>query len=695
MEMSRMNTTILRLIFSLRPLLSSGRTRRSRDRRAAVANIFRPHIQPTTSRLRSGYLFGSALVLAAVLLCAPSPAEAASPRYLSAEPMHGKRIRIDGALLEWPGGFAPLSVRAKGSGGGGEVLVGYDDQYLYVGAKLKDDRITRTRGAGKGEDHLTLELHFPSPKGGAGRTHRVDVYPGDPGKLPALVQVDGRKAKGAKAVEAPTRGGLTLEARVPWSVFPEAAKVRVGLHGKLTYTDAASPGRVRAVHSTGKGNGQSMPRLTLESETGLIQALLEPKRLSLTPARVAYGDVTGKGGAERVALYGHFLSIAGPGYKGGKQFYFNELDVSSADRVKRLELRDMNGDGKDEIILRKRIGPDDAYREILQILQVGPDGVPVSVFAHEVALVTQEGRVVNEVDIKGSGKRAQVVISQGQARGFDPGTFREPKIGGGIHSALLPWESVGTRVFAWQREGLALSEERTWKPKMSSPSAGAGAPDQEQPPAPRPPSADEMLERVYALYRKDRGVGHKKPNFDFVTDVVEDDRMERVLVHGRDLVVFGKGFKNGQSYTFLTIGVEKEGDILSVTTRDLVGDGKAEILVHAVLNAQASKQLGGDVVQRQALFVYKIVGEQLRRIFAAETGRALGDDRILGAVAFLPSESGVELELRPLRTLGWTEKTYPFPQDASPAGGLEPLLVPWGSQSARRYRFDGQDYSLK
>jgi hypothetical protein len=215
-----------------------------------------------------------------------------------------------------------------------------------------------------------------------------------------------------------------------------------------------------------------------------------------------------------------------------------------------------------------------------------------------------------------------------------------------------------------------------------------------QPPAPRPPSADELLDRVYALYRKDRGASGK-PSFDFVTDVAGDSGPERVLIHGKDIVVFGKGFRKGMSYAFITIGVADPKDIVDVTARDLTGDGKAEIIVRAVLRAKASKALGGDTVERRALMIYGIKDEGIARIFAAETSRAVGTDQILGAVAFEPGKRGLDIELRPSRAVGWTEKSYPFPPDSTTAGGLEPLLLPWGGGEARHYRFDGNGYVLK
>jgi hypothetical protein len=634
------------------------------------------------------------IVICLVLLFHGTPAVA--EEYLAAEPMNGKKVRIDGMLRDWPGGFAKLRGKSKA---GGEALLGYDDTYLYLAASLDDAKVIRTASGGQTEDRLLLDVVVPSASGRGSSSHTISVYPGDPGKLPALVKVDGKVISQAEAVEAQSGKTLIIEAKLPWSALPGTTKVRVGLRGRLSYQDAQSPGSVRATYSTSTATGSSMPPLTLEPETGLAQALLEPKALGFRPAREVFGDITGDDRIERVALFGHFLTIVGSGYKGGKEFYYNELDVGSADRIRRLELLDFSGDGKAEIILQKRIGPDDSYREVLTVLTIGADGAPLLVFAHEVALISPEGSVHNEVKISGSGSSAKIRIAQGKQSGFDPGTFQEPTIGGGIHPALLPWQTVESRSFQWKGAGLTQVEEKTGKPRVppsaqrSSPTArtaavGAAA----APPPPRPPSASEMLDRVYALYRKDRGVGAHKPRFDLVTDVVEDARTERVLVHDRDLVVFGPGFREGQTYTYLTIGVKDAKDILSITTRDLVGDGKAEILVHAILRAQASKQLGGEEVQRQALFVYKVQDGALARIFAAETARLSKGKRVLGAAIFVPSGRGVTIELRPLRSIGWTQGSYPFPEDTTTAGGLEPLLLPWSSANPRRYVFRSGAY---
>ncbi|HEX2671462.1 MAG TPA: hypothetical protein VHM25_11350, partial [Polyangiaceae bacterium] len=537
-----------------------------------------------------------------------------------------------------------------------------DEASLFVVLKIFDKRIVRSAAAGASEDHATLSLAFP--RGRDFDTYEVELYPGNPGKVAGVVKLKGTALSGAKIVEAPSEGGLHVEAQIPWSAFPDAAKVRVGMRAAVTYTDVDASGTTSGVISTASGrSGRALPPLLLEAEEGLDSQLLKPKGLS-NPSREAFGNVWGDAMFERVAVFGSSLAIVGPHYRDGKEFYFADLGVKDGSMVTRLTLVDFDADGRDEIVVQKRIGASDKFREILTVTKVGNDGTPFQAFAHEVGIKTPDGKIENRVSLKGN----TIEIAQGDSDGFEPASYAEATPSD-MGSALLPWESVGSRTFKWVGKGFEQAEQTPFTPKAGSapkaaksgkkagklPAARSNEPP--APPAPRAPSSDELLDRVYALYRKDRGVGGGKPSFDFVTDVAGDRGTERVLVHGKDLVVFGKGFRQGLSYAFITIGVTDPKDIVDVTARDLTGDGKAEIIVRAVLHAKASKALGGDVVERRALMIYGIKDEALARVFAAETSRAVGDNEILGVVAFEPGKRGMDIELRPARALGWTEKS--------------------------------------
>lgn len=627
----------------------------------------------------------------------------AGGRTIVAEPMQDEKVRIDGDLREWPNKMTELGDTLSGSGGAdprAAVTIGYDEASLFVVLKIFDKRIVRSAAAGANEDHATLSLAFP--RGRDFDTYEVELYPGNPGKVPGVIKLKGTVLSGAKIVEAPSEGGLHVEAQIPWSAFPDAGKVRVGMRAAVTYTDADASGSISGVISTASGrSGRALPPLLLEAEEGLDSQLLKPKGLS-NPSREAFGNVWGDPMIERVAVFGSSLAIVGPHYRDGKEFYFADLGVKDGSMVTRLALVDFDGDGRDEIVVQKRIGASDKYREILTVTKVGNDGTPFQAFAQEVGIKTPDGKIENRVSIKSN----TIEVAQGDSDGFEPASYAEVTPSD-MGSALLPWESVGSRTFKWVGKGFEQAEQTPFTPKAgaapkSAKSAKKGAKsaaprgdEPPAPPAPRAPSSDELLDRVYALYRKDRGVGGGKPSFDFVTDVAGDRGTERVLVHGKDLVVFGKGFRQGLSYAFITVGVTDPKDIVDVTARDLTGDGKAEIIVRAVLHAKASKALGGDMVERRALMVYGIKDEALARVFAAETSRAVGDNEILGAVAFEPGKRGMDIELRPARALGWTEKSYPFPPDTTTAGGLEPLLLPWGDAGKRRYRWDGSAYVLQ
>src|SRR5690606_36901864 len=154
---------------------------------------------------------------------------------------------------------------------------------------------------------------------------------------------------------------------------------------------------------------------------------------------------------------------------------------------------------------------------VLQVLTLGKDGAPRQVFAAEVGMVTTRGSLRNEVLFTGRGAQARIVISQGKSKDFEPASFEEPVIGGGITPALLPWESVVRRTYGWQDSGLALLEEKTDGIATKVARRPATEP-QRAPPPPRAPSADEMQDRVYGLYKTDRGVARSsKPRFDLVT----------------------------------------------------------------------------------------------------------------------------------------------------------------------------------
>jgi hypothetical protein len=162
---------------------------------------------------------------------------------------------------------------------------------------------------------------------------------------------------------------------------------------------------------------------------------------------------------------------------------------------------------------------------------------------------------------------------------------------------------------------------------------------------------------------------------------------------GRDIVVLGPSFKGGTGYARLSLS--QFADVLVVgelTVRDLDGDGAAEIVVRGTRRA---KTPNADVVDIDALFVYQVKGGNIGRVFAVETGRELGGKRVQGLVQFVPAKSGkgFDIDVRPGAAKGWTQQTYPWPQEKPGASSIEPLLLPWGNVSSLRYAWNGSSFA--
>src|SRR5262249_24573018 len=154
-------------------------------------------------------------------------------------------------------------------------------------------------------------------------------------------------------------------------------------------------------------------------------------------------------------------------------------------------------------------------------------------------------------------------------------------------------------------------------------------------------------------------------------------RPERVLLVGKELVVFGPGFRGGNQYATIALSQFNEAsDLKDVTARDLTGDGAADIVVRGARHVTTSGP--GEPVLLEAMFIYQVRSAQITRVFAIETAREQGNKRVQGLVQFIPAKAGwFEIDVRPGTARGWTEKTFPWQQE-QPGGAMEPLLLPWG-----------------
>jgi hypothetical protein len=203
----------------------------------------------------------------------------------------------------------------------------------------------------------------------------------------------------------------------------------------------------------------------------------------------------------------------------------------------------------------------------------------------------------------------------------------------------------------------------------------------------------DMSKQVMDAYYRDQGVTPgTKPRFDIEVHVDGDNRPERVALVGRDIVVLGPGFKGGNGYARMSLTqFADDKDVSELTARDVTGDGAAELVVRGVRHVTTPS---GEQVAVEALFIYQVKNGAITRVFSVETGREQSGKRIQGLVQFVPAKGGkgFDVDVRPGVARGWTEKTYPWPQD-KPGGSIEPLLLPWSGVPSLRYSWNGTQFA--
>lgn len=589
-----------------------------------------------------------------------------------------KPVKLDGVPTEWPP-FAKAGTVIKGAGKAGMMIgLQYDDAKLYVAAVIKSGSFA------VGRDHVSLVLAVPTP-GGTYASYELGIYAGKPGESEGSVRYGGKgSVPGAKIVEAPEAGGYTLEAVIPWSALPEAQSTRVGIHGVARYVtgdDEIATGPVNLQRPA------SMAWIPSEPELSMIEQFLAPKGLTkASPTFDAVADLTGDGVRERIAVFEHYLTICGSSYLGGTGFFFRDL----GGELVRLDVRDATGRGKSDVIVRRRASVGDGSREYLEVLSAMSNAdEPRVTFAHEIEVRQSDKHIDNAVRLS----HGTIEVSVEPATNWDALSYQEP-IASDVEPILFPWGGVRSQTWRWDGSHFAKAKEVAQKEQIP----GGGTvdhppPHPAEPPTPKVAKGGNLAESMLDQYRRDRGVGgDAAPKSDLRVQVTGDARPERVVLIGRDIVVFGPGFKGGTGYSYLTLAQFADAaDVTEMSARDLTGDGNADLIVRGVRHMKAD----GGAVESEVMFVYQVSEDAITRVFGIETARERGKKRVQGLVQFIPAPGNKTFDVlsAPGRATGWGEKTYPWAQDTPGAGETEPLLLPWGGIGSVRYRWNGSGFS--
>jgi hypothetical protein len=152
------------------------------------------------------------------------------------------------------------------------------------------------------------------------------------------------------------------------------------------------------------------------------------------------GNVAGSPAAERVLVFGRELVVVGPEYQSGTGWFRYQLPCQPADLMD-LQLADLTGEGRQELIFRIRQTIGDVRREVLLVHMFTPTEFP-AILTREVARERGTDRIENQVITTGG----HLEIRPGTARGWSASTwpFSDSPPTDGVEPPLLPWRDHAT-----------------------------------------------------------------------------------------------------------------------------------------------------------------------------------------------------------------------------------------------------------
>jgi hypothetical protein len=357
----------------------------------------------------------------------------------------------------------------------------------------------------------------------------------------------------------------------------------------------------------------------------VVEGLLEPKGMAQAVPRIElFADVTGDAMKERISVFDKYFTVCGPGYRGGKQFFYRELSYD----LSRVEARDVTGKGKEALLVRKRIVHQGTAHEAFEVWTFAKDE-PETAFSHVVAVTAGAKKVTNALRVS----PGEIEVTVEPAVGWDATSYREPGLAE-TEALLMPWGAVKSVTYKFDGSRFAKSGEVAQAGQK--PEGPASKPVAELPrdvPTPEVGKGGDLSARVYDQYLADQKVAAgTKPKVDLKVQVNGDARPERVVVIGKDLVVLGPGYKGGSQYAFARLAdFATPDDITEVTARDITGDGLAEIVVRGKVKLSPT-------VDSEVMLVYGAAGDRVVRLLAIETAREVAGGRIQGLVQFVPSK---------------------------------------------------------
>lgn len=329
-----------------------------------------------------------------------APCSASAKTTVTCEKVEKNAISIDGLFTDWelgtPTRLNNRSQILKGASSwsgpddmSAEVTCLYDSKNLYFRIMVKDDYIVRQKRVSDPQDHVMFLF-----KAGTG-VRSLAFFPGDGRNKPAMGWM-ARKRKGKKTVLSKAEGMNAVVIRLPSGYAVEASlgSSHVPSYGpgspaimmsiQVADSDSRTQPSIDTLIGTGGDQPNTLGRMEIKEASNLLLSFLKERGLGTSDIKlnVIGNFVTGKA-LERAIIAGRYLAIMGGNVTGGGWYYLT-FPVTSASDVLRFAVRDMDGDGGMEILVRLRQTGGNKLRELYLVYRYKDTGGLGIIFGHEV-----------------------------------------------------------------------------------------------------------------------------------------------------------------------------------------------------------------------------------------------------------------------------------------------------------------------
>jgi hypothetical protein len=184
-------------------------------------------------------------------------------------------------------------------------------------------------------------------------------------------------------------------------------------------------------------------------------------------------------------------------------------------------------------------------------------------------------------------------------------------------------------------------------------------------------------------FLRDRGFSQGQIRMKRSADVVGDRQMEQILLVGHTIGIVGRELPGG-TYFFLDLPVRQAKDVYWLKISDLNGDGKQELITRYVERSENGR--------RELIVVYRFNdSNSFVRSFAHEILKGQGKKTIVNRYALKRRKGGVDLIFDRPVAKGFSKDTY---REVSCTDCFS-ILLPWGEEKRRHFRFEGEEYFQK